>query len=142
LNVLSQIRHADDETQCKLCPQGTLPDTRHTKCEPIPEVYLRADSGWAIGAMAFSATGIAVTALVAGVFLRHHDTPVVRASGRELSYILLLGIFLCYAMTFVLVLKPNDIVCGMQRFDKYLNYFCFVQHSQCLQGYFAAASVT
>ncbi|XP_059480181.1 metabotropic glutamate receptor 4 isoform X2 [Neocloeon triangulifer] len=111
-----QIRHPHDETQCQLCPQGTVPDERHTKCEPIPEEYLRADSGWAIGAMAFSATGIVVTALVAGVFLRHHDTPVVRASGRELSYILLLGIFLCYAMTFILVLKPSDIVCGAQRF--------------------------
>ncbi|XP_065332711.1 metabotropic glutamate receptor 2 isoform X4 [Cloeon dipterum] len=111
-----QIRHPTDETQCLLCPQGTVPDQRHTKCEPIPEEYLRADSGWAIGAMAFSATGIVVTALVAGVFLRHHDTPVVRASGRELSYILLLGIFLCYAMTFILVLKPSDVVCGLQRF--------------------------
>lgn len=56
-----------------------------------------------------------VTLFVGGVFLRHNDTPVVRASGRELSYVLLTGILLCYLVTFALVLRPNDIVCGIQR---------------------------
>lgn len=56
-----------------------------------------------------------VTSFVCGVFLKHNDTPVVRASGRELSYVLLSGILLCYLVTFTLVLKPTDIVCGIQR---------------------------
>lgn len=46
---------------------------------------------------------------------RHNDTPIVRASGRELSYILLAGIFMCYGVTFALVLKPTNIVCAIQR---------------------------
>lgn len=45
----------------------------------------------------------------------HNDTPIVRASGRELSYILLAGILMCYAVTFALVLKPTNIVCAIQR---------------------------
>lgn len=47
---------------------------------------------------------------------RHNDTPVVRASGRELSYILLAGIIMCYSVTFALVLRPTDITCGIQRY--------------------------
>lgn len=47
--------------------------------------------------------------------LRHNDTPVVRASGRELSYVLLAGIIMCYSVTFALVLRPTDIICGIQR---------------------------
>lgn len=46
---------------------------------------------------------------------RNNNTPVVRASGRELSYVLLAGILLCYIETFFLVLKPTDFVCGLQR---------------------------
>lgn len=46
---------------------------------------------------------------------RHNETPIVRASGRELSYILLAGIFMCYGVTFALVLKPTNIVCAIQR---------------------------
>lgn len=56
-----------------------------------------------------------VTLFVCGVFLKHNDTPVVRASGRELSYVLLTGILLCYLVTFALVLRPTDLVCSIQR---------------------------
>nr|CAD7433136.1 unnamed protein product [Timema monikensis] len=117
-----QVRHPLDETQCVVCPQGTLPDNTRVRCQEIPEVFLRPESGWAIGAMSLSATGILVTLFVAGVFVRHNDTPVVRASGRELSYVLLTGILLCYCVTFALVLRPTDVVCGVQRFGA---GFCF-----------------
>ena len=46
------------------CPLGSLPDSNRTQCEEIPEVYLRADSGWAIGVMSFSSVGIVLTSLV------------------------------------------------------------------------------
>ncbi|XP_067211682.1 uncharacterized protein [Linepithema humile] len=117
-----QIRHTLDETQCTQCRRGTLPDETHSACRDIPEEFLHPFSSWAIGAMLFSAFGIMVTLSVCIVFLKHNDTPVVRASGRELSYVLLSGILLCYLVTFTLVLKPTDIVCGIQRFSA---GFCF-----------------
>ena len=98
------------------CPQGTVPNLLHTACHEIPEVFLRPESGCAIGAMSLSSTGILITLFVFGVFIRHNDTPVVRASGRELSYVLLTGILLCYCVTFALVLRPTDVVCGIQRY--------------------------
>ncbi|KZR99879.1 Glutamate receptor, metabotropic, partial [Daphnia magna] len=109
------IRNPDDETQCSACPQGTLPNAERSQCLSIPEVYLRPDTGWAIGAMSFSTIGILLTFAVLGVFLQHNDTPVVRASGRELSYVLLSGILLCYMVSFLFVLRPTDIVCGVQQ---------------------------
>ncbi|GAB0096107.1 Metabotropic glutamate receptor [Sergentomyia squamirostris] len=117
-----QIRHPHDETQCLMCMEGTIPDRNKEFCEEIPEVFLRPESGWAIGAMAFSSTGMLITLFVVGVFLRHNDTPVVRASGRELSYVLLAGILMCYFVTFALVLRPTNLVCGIQRFGA---GFCF-----------------
>ncbi|KAK4004756.1 hypothetical protein OUZ56_006481 [Daphnia magna] len=113
--VLYQIRNPDDETQCSACPQGTLPNAERSQCLSIPEVYLRPDTGWAIGAMSFSTIGILLTFAVLGVFLQHNDTPVVRASGRELSYVLLSGILLCYMVSFLFVLRPTDVVCGVQQ---------------------------
>ncbi|CAL4191359.1 unnamed protein product, partial [Meganyctiphanes norvegica] len=85
-------------------------------------VYIRPDSLLAIGAMAFASAGVLVTSLVIIVFVLYGDTPIVRASGRELSYVLLSGVFLCYACTFVFMLKPTDAVCGLQRFGL---GFCF-----------------
>ncbi|KAF6209121.1 hypothetical protein GE061_014864 [Apolygus lucorum] len=117
-----QIRNPKDETQCIICPLGTIPDPNHEVCFDIPEVYLEPNSLWAIGAMSFSSTGIFITLLIFAVFLRNNDTPVVKAAGRELTYVLLIGILLCFLMTFILVLKPTDVVCAFQRFGA---GFCF-----------------
>lgn len=98
-----------------MCPEGTKPDTFHQVCLDIPEVFLHVESAWAIGAMSFSLTGCMATLFVIGVFFRHNDTPVVKAAGRELTYVLLSGLLLCYLITFALVLRPSDVVCGVQR---------------------------
>ncbi|KAL1462425.1 hypothetical protein WDU94_014259 [Cyamophila willieti] len=116
------IRSPTDETKCVICPEGTKPNLEHTECLDVPEVYLKYESQWAIGAMALSTVGIIITAFIGLVFIRHNDTPVVKAAGRELSYVLLSGILMCYLVTFVLVMKPTDIVCGVQRFG---TGFCF-----------------
>ncbi|KAL4705189.1 hypothetical protein ACJJTC_013989 [Scirpophaga incertulas] len=117
-----EIRSPYVETACMVCPRGTLPDSARTACRPIPEAYLRPDSAWAIGAMSFSSAGVLLTAFVCGVWVRHSSTPVVRASGRELSYVLLAGILMCYLVTFALVFRPTDILCSIQRFG---TGFCF-----------------
>ncbi|KHJ99791.1 7 transmembrane receptor [Oesophagostomum dentatum] len=46
---------------------------------------------------------------------RYNETPVVKASGRELSYLLLISMIMCYAMTFVLLSRPNALVCAIKR---------------------------
>jgi len=63
------------------------------------------NSSWAIGAMTFAGVGILLTAAVIGVFINFNDTPVVRASGRELSYVLLFGLLFCYALTFLFIIR-------------------------------------
>ena len=66
--------------------------------------------------------GAAGTVFVILVFIRYIDTPVVKASGKELSFLLLFGIFICFGMTFVLIMKPTNFVCGIQKFGV---GFCF-----------------
>ena len=52
-----------------------------------------------------------------GILVKFADTPLVRASGRELCYVILGGILLCYLNTFILLAKPGIIVCTLQRFS-------------------------
>ncbi|RWS05544.1 metabotropic glutamate receptor 4-like protein, partial [Dinothrombium tinctorium] len=103
------------ETRCSDCPNGFLPDEEKLNCIQIPEEYVKADSLIAIFAIGFSSIGILFTLYVIYVFLRYIDTPVVRASGRELSFVLLIGLIMCFSLTFILLLKPSDIVCGIQQ---------------------------
>ena len=107
---------------CEECPMGTKPRSDLKLCVPIPQEYLSYDSYIAIAAMVIAALGAITTSYVIYVFIKFRDTPVVKASGRELSFVLLAGILTCYCMTFVIILKPNDIVCGAQKFGI---GFCF-----------------
>ena len=115
---LLNFQHLDphDETRCVMCPYGTLPDADHMDCIALPEVYLTLQSPLAIGAVAFAVVGIIVTVMVLAVYIRHNDTPIIRASGRELSYVLLVGLLLCYSVTFILIIKPTNFVCAAQQF--------------------------
>lgn len=60
---------------------------------------------------------------MASVWVARGDTPVVRASGRELSFVLLTGILMCYLVTFALVFRPTDILCSLQRYYHTKRYF-------------------
>ena len=70
-NFSFQILDPKDETQCKMCQNGTLPDREHSKCMELPEKYLRLDSFWAIGAMTFALIGIIMTIGIFVVFIRY-----------------------------------------------------------------------
>jgi len=68
--------------------------------------------GEVIVSMALASLGLAATSGVTSVFWKHNNTPVVKSSTRELSYIILVGIALAYAATFALVAKPTPISCA------------------------------
>ncbi|XP_062401627.1 glutamate receptor, metabotropic 2b [Sardina pilchardus] len=104
-----------DEFTCEDCGFGEWPLANLTGCFELPEEYIRWSDAWAVGPVTISCFGMLCTLAVAVVFLRHNDTPVVKASGRELSYILLLGVWLCYAVTFIYIAKPSAAVCTLRR---------------------------
>nr|XP_032822592.1 metabotropic glutamate receptor 8-like [Petromyzon marinus]XP_032822593.1 metabotropic glutamate receptor 8-like [Petromyzon marinus] len=100
---------------CKLCPYHLRPDANHTACHPFPTVKLEWHSPWAAVPLFVAVLGILATSFVAATFARFNDTPIVRASGRELSYTLLTGIFLCYVVTFLMIAAPSVALCTLRR---------------------------
>ncbi|XP_022522297.2 glutamate receptor, metabotropic 8a [Astyanax mexicanus] len=103
------------EFSCELCPYEQRPDRNRTGCQPIPIIKLEWHSPWAAVPVFISVLGILATSFVVVTFVRYNDTPIVRASGREMSYVLLTGIFLCYAITFLMIATPSLGVCSFRR---------------------------
>ncbi|KAL3258943.1 hypothetical protein MRX96_016611 [Rhipicephalus microplus] len=113
----SQYQYLADEFHCRDCPMGTVPDPESkARCLPLPEEFLSYGDPWAIAALAVAALGAAAVVFVALVFRSYADTPVVKASGRELSSMLLLGLLMSYALTPVIVAKPSAWSCALTRF--------------------------
>ncbi|XP_029291746.1 metabotropic glutamate receptor 4-like [Cottoperca gobio] len=104
-----------DTFSCKMCRFDLRPNHNHTGCDPIPIVKLEWSSPWAVIPVLIAVLGIMATLFVVGSFIRYNDTPIVKASGRELSYVLLTGIFLCYATTFLMISTPDVVICSLRR---------------------------
>ncbi|KAJ8395356.1 hypothetical protein AAFF_G00033410 [Aldrovandia affinis] len=104
-----------DTYTCKTCRFNLRPNENHTSCRPIPIVKLEWSSAWALIPIFIAVLGILATLFVVVTFVRYNDTPIVKASGRELSYVLLTGIFLCYATTFLMISTPAVGICALRR---------------------------
>ncbi|XP_055922412.1 metabotropic glutamate receptor isoform X1 [Eupeodes corollae] len=105
-----------DEFTCKDCGPGYWPYPDKLSCFALDIQYMPLQSLFAIIPMTFAIFGIVMTLMVILLFAINHDTPLVRASGRELSYTLLIGILVCYSNTFALIAKPTIGSCVVQRF--------------------------
>ncbi|KAI8488555.1 hypothetical protein Bbelb_335840 [Branchiostoma belcheri] len=114
-NPCSEFQYLSKEDFCTECPLGQKPDKGKTTCVSIPEDYLTYSSAYAIAITTFAIFGVICTLVVAAIFMKYGETPVVKASGRELCYVLLVGIFCSHAITFVLVAKPTTLTCGMTK---------------------------
>ncbi|MEQ2214477.1 Metabotropic glutamate receptor 8 [Xenoophorus captivus] len=104
-----------DEFTCDMCPFDKRPLKNRTGCRPTPIIKLEWSSPWAIIPVFLAILGILATTGVIATFVRFNDTPIVRASGRELSYVLLTGIFLIYVITFLMIAEPSVGVCAIRR---------------------------
>lgn len=62
-----------------------------TDCAEIPVEYTSWGDAEAVVAMISSFVGLLSTYATCHIFIRHNDTPVVKASTRELSYLILAG---------------------------------------------------
>ncbi|XP_076466154.1 uncharacterized protein LOC143297622 [Babylonia areolata] len=104
-----------DEAHCSPCALGRWPNDNKTDCEQIAVEFVTWLDTWSLVVVALACVGLLCTAWVTAIFIRSHNTPVVKASTRELSYILLLGIALAFSCNFLLVSKPAPVLCYLSR---------------------------
>lgn len=121
------------EQSCEKCREGTVPNTNHTGkicsilklidyiifitvCEELPIVHIEWHDPEAITTTVLSAIGIIATTCSLIIFIKYNNTPVVKSSTRELSYIILIGMMLAYVSVFPIMAKPSLITCALCRF--------------------------
>ena len=114
--VCQPWEYLKDEFTCESCGMGRWPFPDKRSCYQLTQQYMQWTSVYALVPIGLSCFGIMLTMLVILTFVRFNDTPVVKASGRELSFMLLCGCLICYLMSFVLLAKPTTVVCSIQRF--------------------------
>ena len=115
----------DSSTNCSLCGfnhWGNNPLSGSTHCVPVKVRHLEYSNGWAIAAMSIASIGILILGVIIVIFAIYWNTPVVKSSGREQMIMLMVGIGLCFVLTYIVVSPPSTAVCVFHRIGV---WFCF-----------------
>ncbi|XP_077991273.1 metabotropic glutamate receptor 3-like [Glandiceps talaboti] len=104
-----------NNSKCENCPTLSWPNADFTKCEPMPSMYLRWSDALGIGLTTLASLGTVSTIFISILYIKHRNSALIKASGRELSSMILLGALLCYLMVYLFIGKPSDVTCVMCR---------------------------
>ncbi|XP_060038420.1 vomeronasal type-2 receptor 116-like [Erinaceus europaeus] len=110
-----EISQQKDVQECTKCSDQEYSNQERTRCLPKLVTYLSFEDS--LG-MALACTALCFSMLTAGVlwvFVKHQDTPIVKANNRTLSYILLISLLLCFLCSFLFIGHPHPVTCILQQ---------------------------
>ncbi|XP_001634755.2 extracellular calcium-sensing receptor [Nematostella vectensis] len=107
-------------TNCTRCSEEQMSNKDNTECVSLPLQNIKWEDTTAAVVLLLTGVGFALNLIVLGVFIRHHDTPVVKGSNQELSYLLLFIISLSLLMPILHLAHPTAPVCYLVQPWRYL----------------------
>ena len=110
------INYYSDRKVCMYCAEGLETNLNMDGCVPIHATYYSASNAWAITSIVIAGVGFAIEGTSIAIFVIHFNNRIIRAASRELTAVLLIGIFFCYLVPFIYIIKPSLIICGVRRF--------------------------
>lgn len=100
---------------CATCLATEYPDEKRTRCLALPVKTIMLDSNMvSIVFILFSILGLLLTIGVAIIFSRNNANRIVRASGRDLCYTIMVGICMIFVCPFVFLSKTNKTTCVLR----------------------------
>ncbi|KAI4875127.1 hypothetical protein NFI96_025533 [Prochilodus magdalenae] len=109
-----EISNVTDSTECIKCPERFWSNTDRTECIPMLVEFLSFQDDMGIILSVLSVAGATITGTVLAAFLRHRDTPLVRANNSELSFLLLLSLKLCFLCALAFIGRPAPWSCMLR----------------------------
>ncbi|ELV11359.1 Vomeronasal type-2 receptor 26 [Tupaia chinensis] len=110
-----EIRSPEDAEHCFQCAAQEYPNDERTHCLPKPVTYLDFKDALGLSMTCTALWFTVVTAVVLGVFVKHRDTPIVKANNQTLSFILLISLLLCFLCSLLFIGHPNTVTCILQQ---------------------------
>ncbi|XP_045156009.1 vomeronasal type-2 receptor 116-like [Echinops telfairi] len=110
-----EISNQTDSEQCMECPQSQYPNIERNRCLPKIVTFLAYQDPLGMTLACTALCFSVVTAMILWVFVKHQDSPIVKANNRALSYVLLLSLLLCFLCSLLFIGRPNKVTCILRQ---------------------------
>ncbi|XP_014353272.1 extracellular calcium-sensing receptor-like [Latimeria chalumnae] len=110
-----EITNQTDSSECLECPEDHWSNDRRDKCILTLIEFLSYEEPLGAILASISIFSSLIPAAVLCSFIRYHDTPIVKANNRELSYLLLLALMLCFLCSLIFIGQPLVATCMLRQ---------------------------
>ncbi|XP_039180251.1 vomeronasal type-2 receptor 26-like [Crotalus tigris] len=110
-----KISYPKDLDDCFQCPEDQYPNKDQNLCLPKNISFLSFEEPLGIALTVLALFFSFLTALVLQLFIKHQETPIVKANNRNLSYILLISLLFSFICTLLFIGQPTKLMCLLRQ---------------------------
>ncbi|XP_015266906.1 PREDICTED: vomeronasal type-2 receptor 26-like [Gekko japonicus] len=110
-----KMSNQEDMEHCVACSEDQYPSSSQDQCIPKIQNFLSLAEPLGILLACLALFFLLITALMLGIFIKHQNTPIVKANNRSLTYILLTSLLLCFSCSLLFIGQPNELTCLLRQ---------------------------
>jgi hypothetical protein len=102
----------DNTTHCFACPFYTWPDSNVTECVPLTAQVVSWQHPAIVTVLGLGVLGLVYCTVVFTAYVSHWQARLIKATSRELSFLMLGGVALQYALVWCVCAQPSQFTCS------------------------------
>ncbi|XP_070810589.1 vomeronasal type-2 receptor 26-like [Pituophis catenifer annectens] len=110
-----KISNQKDMEDCFECSEDHYPNEEKNGCILKVVMFLTFEETLGISLASVALCFFFLTSWVLGTFIKHRDTPIVKANNRSLTYTLLVSLLLCFLSSFSFLSQPGNVTCLLRQ---------------------------
>ncbi|XP_070810647.1 vomeronasal type-2 receptor 26-like [Pituophis catenifer annectens] len=110
-----KISNEKDMDDCFECSEDHYPNKEKSGCILKLLVFLTFEETLGIGLSLAALFFFFLTSWVLGTFIKHRDTPIVKANNRSLTYTILVSLLFCFLSSLFFLSQPDKVTCLLRQ---------------------------